>query len=71
MLAELERELPTLFDASRREPSLDDVLVAVWERLAAHQTVNCIVCGGTMEPEYGAHALPIGGRCPACGSSVT
>jgi hypothetical protein len=24
-----------------------------------------------MQPEYGAHALPIGGQCTACGATLT
>jgi hypothetical protein len=30
----------------------------------------CPVCGEDMEPEYGAHALPIGGRCTGCGTTL-
>ena len=48
---------PTLFDDLGGEPTLDDVLVDVWEGLTAHRVVSCPVCGEHMKPEYGAHAL--------------
>ncbi len=62
---------PTLFDDLGGEPTLDDVLVDVWEGLTAHRIVSCLVCGEEMKPVYGAHALPIGGSCAGCGSTVS
>jgi hypothetical protein len=52
-------------------PRLDDLVAGLWEGLAAHRVVECPVCAAEMRPEYGAHALPIGGRCAACGSTLT
>src|ERR1700693_4986829 len=49
------------------EPTLDDVLAGTWEGLGAHQVVDCPVCRGEMDPEYAAHARPIGGRCSCWG----
>ena len=60
---------PTLLDRVGGEPTLDDFLAGVWEGLAAHQTVECPVCRGEMDPVYGAHALAIGGRCRSCGTT--
>ena len=57
-------------DTTGGEPRLDDVVAGLWEGLAAHRVVECPVCGGGMRPEYGAHALPIGGRCRACASTL-
>jgi hypothetical protein len=51
-------------------PMLDDLVAGVWEGLAAHRVVQCPVCAAEMTPEYGAHALPIGGRCGSCGSTL-
>lgn len=62
---------PSLFEAVSGEPTLDELLAGVWEGLIAHTAVDCPVCGGEMAPEYGAHALPIGGRCSACGSGLS
>ncbi len=62
---------PTLFEPIGGESTLDEVLAGVWEGLAAHRSVECPVCGAEMEPEYGAHARPIGGRCRECGSTLT
>jgi hypothetical protein len=62
---------PSLFDAVGGEPTLDELLASVWEGLTAHAVVKCPACGAEMEPEYGAHALPIGGRCKGCGSTLT
>jgi hypothetical protein len=62
---------PTLFDAVDGEPTLDEVLVGAWEGLTVHRVVECPVCGAAeMKPEYGAHALPIGGGCTRCGSTL-
>ncbi len=57
---------PTLFDGVGGEPTLDAVLSRAWEGLAAHTSIACPLCGGAMTPEYGVHALPIGGRCGSC-----
>ena len=62
---------PTLLDRIGGEPTLDDVLASVREGLAAHRSVECPVCRGVMDPEYGAHALPVGGRCESCGATLT
>ena len=44
--------------------TLEDVLSAAWEGLAAHRPVGCPVCGGEMTPRYGASGVaPVGGRC--------
>jgi hypothetical protein len=60
----------SLFDAVGGESTLDDVLAGVWEGLTAHRVVTCPVCEAEMAPVYGAHALPIGGRCTSCGSAL-
>jgi hypothetical protein len=62
---------PTLFDTVGGEPTLDELLVGAWEGLTARRVVECPVCGASeMAPEYGVHALPIGGRCERCGSTL-
>jgi hypothetical protein len=61
---------PTLLDRMGGEPTLDDVLVGMWEGLAAHRAVECVACRGEMEPEYSAHSRPVGGRCTACGATL-
>jgi hypothetical protein len=62
---------PSLFGGLGGEPTLDDLIVGVWEGLTAHETVTCLVCGDEMRPQYSAHARPIGGRCPSCGSTLS
>lgn len=54
-----------------RAPSLGRLIAAAWARLATQETVACPVCGGPMEPEYGAGARPIGGRCAQCASILS
>jgi hypothetical protein len=61
---------PTLLDRVGGEPTLDDLIAGVWEGLAAHQVVECPVCRGEMDPEYAAHARPVGGSCSACGTTL-
>ena len=51
-------------------PTLDDLVVAVWEGLAAHRTVACLVCGAAMTPRYSAGPAPVGGRCTSCGTTI-
>ena len=59
---------PSLFDAVGGESTLDEIIVEVWEGLTAQRVVQCLICEEDMRPEYGAHALPIGGRCTSCGT---
>jgi hypothetical protein len=62
---------PTLFDGLGGRPTLDELVAGAWEGLTAHAVVACPVCGGEMEPEYGAHARPIGGRCRSCATKLS
>jgi hypothetical protein len=62
---------PTLFDGLGGRPTLDELLAGAWEGLTAHSVVACPVCGGEMEPEYGAHARPIAGRCQSCATRLS
>ena len=61
----------SLFDGTGGEPTLDDLLAGVWEGLTAQRDVVCPVCGDRMRPEVGAAARPVGGRCAACGTSLS
>jgi hypothetical protein len=51
-------------------PTLDDLVVGVWEDLIAHRTVACLACGEAMAPRYGAGHAPVGGRCKGCGTTI-
>lgn len=53
------------------ELTLDELLVGAWERLTGRAAVECLLCGGPMEPEHSAHALPVGGRCRDCGTALS
>jgi hypothetical protein len=61
---------PSLFDGLGGGPTLDELISSAWEGLSAHAVVECPVCHGELEPQYGAHARPIGGRCRACGAKL-
>ena len=51
--------------------TLEGAIARVWEDLVAHHVVGCPVCGGAMEPRYGASgSAPVGGRCRDCGSTL-
>jgi len=53
-------------------PTLDDLIVGVWEGLAANRTVACLACGeASMTPRYGAGPVPVGGRCRNCGTTIS
>jgi hypothetical protein len=68
MLAE---RCPSPLEGLGGESTLADVVARVWEGLAAHELVPCPLCGEQMRPVYGAHARPIGGRCTACGTTLS
>jgi hypothetical protein len=61
---------PSLLDGLGGEPTLDELLVGVWEGLVAQRPVDCPVCGREMMPEYAAHVRPVGGRCGSCQTVV-
>jgi hypothetical protein len=53
------------------DPTLQQVIATAWVALSRHEAIECPVCGtAEMEPDYGAHALPLGGRCHGCGSEL-
>lgn len=57
------------------EPTLDEMIVAAWEGLAAQAAVACPLCdGGTLRPLYadaGGMSPPTAGRCDSCGTTIT
>jgi hypothetical protein len=61
---------PTGADTAHHGNTLDHLISTVWDDLTAHRTVTCPVCHGHMVPRYGSGALPVGGRCRRCGSSL-
>jgi hypothetical protein len=54
----------------RGRPTLDDVVVGVWEGLLAHRPAGCPVCGAAMRPRPGSGAAAVGGRCDGCGTTI-
>ena len=67
----IARRPRSLFDGAGGGPTLDHVVSGAWEELTAHAVVECPVCDGELHPEYGQHALPIGGRCRRCGTTLS
>jgi hypothetical protein len=61
---------PTPSEPAGDSPTLDEVLSAAWDGIAAHHSVTCPVCSGSMAPRYGSGAAPVGGRCKRCGSTL-
>ena len=55
-------------DAPERESSvtLDELITGTWAQLGRHRAVQCPMCGEQMNPHYGAHAMPVAGRCHSC-----
>ena len=68
----MDQAVLPFFEAApeQAEETLDTVIAAIWNELGRHRAASCPVCGGEMEPDYGAHALPIGGRCHRCGAEL-
>jgi uncharacterized protein (DUF983 family) len=60
------------FGGGGGEPTLDELIVEVWEGLAAHAAAPCPVCGaGTLRAVYGARVRLVKGRCGACGAELS
>jgi hypothetical protein len=62
---------PSELHGASGEPTLDELLVGAWERLTGRAAVDCLLCGGRMEPDHAAHALPVGGHCRDCGTALS
>jgi hypothetical protein len=54
----------------RGGPTLDELLVGVWEGLSAHEPVACPICSAAMVPRGGSGPGPAGGRCGGCGTTI-
>src|SRR4051794_41842272 len=52
----------------RGGPTLDELIVGVWEDLTAHHAAACPVCREPMRPRYGSGAPPGGRRPPGGGA---
>ncbi len=57
--------------ADADEPTLAQLVGGAWTTLRAHRAIACLICGSSMEPIYGAHALPVAGRCRDCGTELS
>jgi hypothetical protein len=57
--------------ATRGGPTLDELIVGVWEGLASGRAAACPVCSGPLAPRYGAGAAPVGARCGDCGTELS
>jgi len=55
---------------TEHEPTLDEVITATWSQITRHRAAQCPACGEEMSPQYGAQALPVGGRCGACATEL-
>jgi hypothetical protein len=56
------------------EPTLDDMVVGVWEGLTAQAAVACPLCEGTLRPLYaggGGSDPVVAGRCDRCGTTLS
>lgn len=51
-------------------PTLDEMLVGVWEGLHLHDETGCPVCGGAMVAQAQTGRPPVAGHCRDCGSTL-
>ncbi len=61
-----------LFALGGREPTLDELIVGVWDGLAADRSAPCPVCGETMRPvrmHEDGRGVALG-RCDSCGTAI-
>jgi hypothetical protein len=63
-------DAPSLLESVGAGGTLDELIVALWQKLGTDRRVECPLCGEDMRPAYGAHARAIGGTCTGCGSTV-
>jgi hypothetical protein len=61
---------PLTRDRMHGEPTLDDLIVGVWEGLSARRAVRCPVCAGEMEPVQFS-TEPECGRCKECEATLS
>lgn len=52
-------------------PTLDELLVGVWEGLRDDDETGCPVCGGAMVAHAPAGHPPVAGGCRECGSTMS
>jgi hypothetical protein len=53
-------------------PTLDEVIVRVWEGLAVTRSAPCPICSGPLIPRFGAAGPgPVAGGCRDCGSELS
>jgi len=52
-------------------PTLDDVLVGVWEGLHRTHEAGCPVCGGVLVAQPQTGRRPVAGHCRDCGSTLS
>lgn len=65
------RRTRAIAPGSGRRPTLDDLLVGVWEGLHTDREAGCPVCGGALRAEPRAGRPPVAGRCGDCGSTLS
>jgi hypothetical protein len=62
---------PLVLDRVDREPTLDDLLMDVWEGLSVRRAVQCPVCAAEMEPVTVRGTRAAAGHCGRCGSTLS
>jgi hypothetical protein len=63
------RSTPRTRDGWR--PTLDDLLVGVWEGLHRTHQAGCPVCGGVLVAQPQTGRKPAAGQCRDCGSTMS
>jgi hypothetical protein len=52
------------------DPTLEERVASLWDRLLAGEPAPCPFCGGEMRPRWSAGAGVVGGRCADCGTEL-
>jgi hypothetical protein len=61
----------SIIPASPRRPTLDELLVGVWEGLRTRSDAVCPVCEGVMRARSQAGHRSLVGCCADCGSTLS
>jgi hypothetical protein len=69
--AVLDMPAPAVTHAPPERPTLEDLILGVWEDLGeAPHAASCPVCGEGLAPRFGAGSRPVGAACGGCGSQL-
>jgi hypothetical protein len=65
------RRLSLFGEIGSVQPTLEALIACAWEDLSVTGSAACPICGQAMEADSGAGGGAAGGRCTACGATLS